>query len=293
MIRYPGGGGATGNMPGPRGSNSPSAPALPPGVEVDIPPGTVTAPSGPAPGSVTAQQAARGKRPSYLKWPVSYRPPVWGTADRQEQQIPGLPLIYRIQDAGDMREAYWSDPESRAIIQAAARVYYRAYSNYNDQWAEKFWQEKILNASLNEGAPPPWQALQQIFSGEDTAKDPGGGPGSSSYGSYGGGGGYGGGSGSSSVALTDPSSARGLLMQTMRSLLGRNPDESEYKQFLEALNEAERSNPRTVEMEGDTAVQAGGIDPSMVAMEYVEGLEEFDSAEGQRVFDGFMQVLGA
>jgi len=119
--------------------------------------------------------------------------------------------------------------------------------------------------------------------------DPFGGSGSRSYG----GGGYGGGGGSSSVSLTDPTSARGLLMQVMRSMLGRRPDEEEYKTFLEALNEAERANPRTVEMEGSTAVQAGGLDPSMIAMEYVEGLEEFDSAEGQRTFDAFMQVLGS
>jgi hypothetical protein len=106
-------------------------------------------------------------------------------------------------------------------------------------------------------------------------------------------GGGGGGGGSSSVVLTDPTSARGLLMQTMQGVLGRDPDEGEYKAFLEALNEAERANPRTVEMEGNTAVQSGGIDPSMIAMEYVEGMEEFSSAEGQRVFAEFMKVLGA
>jgi hypothetical protein len=113
-----------------------------------------------------------------------------------------------------------------------------------------------------------------------------------SYGGYGYGGGGGGGS-SSSVVLTNPTSARGLLMQTMQSVLGRDPDEGEYKAFLEALNEAERANPRTVEMEGNTAVQSGGVDPGMIAMEYVEGAEEFSSAEGQRVFAEFMKVLGA
>lgn len=117
------------------------------------------------------------------------------------------------------------------------------------------------------------------------------GPGGGGYRSYGGGGG--GGGSTQSVSLTDPSSARGLLMQTMRGLLGRDPDSDEYTQFLQALNEAERANPRKVTMEGSTAVQSGGIDPSMVAMEYVEGLEEFESAEGQRAFSAFMEVLGA
>lgn len=229
-----------------------------------------------------------------LTYRTGYRPPInYGlTADRQEQQISTLPLIYRIQDAGDLREAYWGDPESRAIIQAAARVYYRDYSNYNDQWAEKWWQEDIMGAALNPGSPPPWQMLQGIFGGEVKAS---GGDVTASGGGYSGGGygggGYGGGGGQ--VSLTDPTSARGLLMQTMQGVLGRNPTEQEYSQFVKALGQAEMGAPRTVGFEGDLAVQSGGVDPGMVAMEYVQGLDEFESAEGQRAFGAFMQVLGA
>jgi hypothetical protein len=82
-------------------------------------------------------------------------------------------------------------------------------------------------------------------------------------------------------------------MQTMQGVLGRNPTDQEYRQFIKALGQAEMGAPRTVDIEGDLAVQSGGIDPGMVAMEYVEGLEEFDSAAGQRTLDAFMQVLGA
>lgn len=116
---------------------------------------------------------------------------------------------------------------------------------------------------------------------------------SSSGGYPSGGGGFGGGGGGGSVSLTNPTSARGLLMQTMQGVLGRNPSEQEYKQFIKALTQAEMGAPRTVDFEGDLAVQSGGVDPGMVAMEYVEGLEEFDSAAGQRTLDAFMQVLGA
>lgn len=126
----------------------------------------------------------------------------------------------------------------------------------------------------------------QGFSGTVDTSSPGG------Y-SSGGGGGYGGGGGGGSVSLTNPTSARGLLMQTMQGVLGRNPSEQEYKQFIKALTQAEMGAPRTVDFEGDLAVQSGGVDPGMVAMEYVEGLEEFDSAAGQRTLDAFMQVLGA
>jgi len=136
-----------------------------------------------------------------------------------------------------------------------------------------------LAASL--GVPPP-------------GGDASGALGTSSGGGYGGGGGGGGGGASmGSVSLTDPTSARGLLLQTMQGVLGRNPTDKEYNQFIKALNQAEMNAPRTVTVEGDVAVQSGGVDPGMVAMEYVEGLEEFDSAAGQRTLDAFMQVLGA
>jgi hypothetical protein len=110
-----------------------------------------------------------------------------------------------------------------------------------------------------------------------------------------GGGGYsgGGGGGGGSVALTNPSSARGLLMQTMQGALGRIPTDAEYRLFIKTLNEAEMDAPRTVDVEGDLAVQSGGVDPGVVAMDFVEGLPEFNSAAGQRTFDSFMQVLGA
>lgn len=129
----------------------------------------------------------------------------------------------------------------------------------------------------------------------DTEPGDGSSSGSGSYGGSGGGGGYGGGGGGGggSVSLTNPTTARGLLMQTMQGVLGRNPSEQEYKQFIKALTQAEMGAPRTVDFEGDLAVQSGGVDPGMVAMEYVEGLEEFDSAAGQRTLDAFMQVLGA
>lgn len=229
-----------------------------------------------------------------LSLPITYRPPVsmWRTADRQEQEVSTLPLLYRIQDAGDLREAYWGDPESRAIIQAAARIYYRAYSNYNDQWAEKWWQEDIMGAAQNPGATPPWEMLQQIFTGEATAdSEPGGGSGSSSGGYSGGGGGYGGGGGGGSVSLTNPTSARGLLMQTMQSALGRNPSQQEYKQFLKILNEAEMANPQTATVEGGVVVGSGGIDPGVLALEFAQDQEDFAERQGDQYFQLFMRSL--
>lgn len=231
--------------------------------------------------------------PAYLRYPVTYRPPAYGTADRQEQQISAMPLVYRAQTSGDLREAYWSDPGSRAIIQAAARVYYRDYPNFNDQWAEGLWQKDILGASLNPGSPPAWQALQMIFSGQVTASsDPDGSSSSSSYG--GGGGGYSGGGsggGGGQVSLTNPASARGLLMQTMQSVLGRDPTGNEVKTFLATLNETEMANPQTVSVEGDTVVGKGGTDPGLLAMEFAQDATDYKERQGDMYYQTFMRAL--
>lgn len=163
------------------------------------------------------------------------------------------------------------------------------------------WEEAVAASALaskrGEYVTPYAILRSRYFEGDAAAgaSDSPRGSGSSGYsggGGYGGGG-YGGGGGGGSVSLTNPTSARGLLMQTMQGVLGRNPTEQEYNQFIKALTQAEMGAPRTVDVEGDLAVQSGGVDPGMVAMEYVQGLEEFDSAEGQRAFGAFMQVLGA
>jgi hypothetical protein len=231
-----------------------------------------------------------------LTYPTGYRPPInyGATADRMQDQINTLPLIYKIQNAGDLREAYWGDPESRAVIQAAARVYYRDYSNYNDQWAEKFWQEDIMGAALNPGSPPPWQMLQSIFAGETKASggDTPGGASYSSGGGYGYGGGGGGGASMGSVSLTDPTSARGLLLQTMQGVLGRNPTSKEYKDFLDTLNRVEMENPRTVSIEGDVAVQSGGTDPAAIAMDFAENRPDARRVEMRRATDLLLTAMG-
>lgn len=247
--------------------------------------------------SATSSTTSSGVRYD-LTYPTGYRPPInYGlSADRQEQQISTLPLIYRIQNAGDLREAYWGDPESRAIIQAAARVYYRDYSNYNDQWAEKFWQEDIMGAALNPGAAPPWQMLQGIFGGEVKASG-GDSPGGASYssGGYSGGGGYGGGGGGGSTSqridLASPSQAQALLTQFMQSSMGRNPRANEVKKFLELLQGYQTNNPTVVSASGNTVTQSGGIDPGMVAQEFVETLPDYTEAQADRYYRTFMSAL--
>jgi hypothetical protein len=193
---------------------------------------------------------------------------------------------------GEALWAYRNDPVANSYIVSAAREHYRGNPNFIDQWAQNFWID-VVNIAASTGNNPA-TVLDLINSGELSLNEDSSSP-SSSYGGYGsyGSGGYGGGGGGGSVSLTDPTSARGLLLQTMQGVLGRNPSDKEYNQFIKALNQAEMNAPRTVTVEGDVAVQSGGVDPGMIAMEYVEGLEEFESAAGQRTLDAFMQVLGA
>lgn len=225
--------------------------------------------------------------------PIAYRPPVnsWLSADRQETQVRGLPGIYRATNVGEAMSLYWSDPTSRQLIINAARIHYAGNPNFVDQWAEGFWSD-IVNQANSYGAPAPWETLQMILSGQGASSDgPGGSSGQGGY-SGGGGGGYSsGGGGGGQVRLTDPTSARGLLMQTMQGVLGRNPTEREYKQFLATLNESEMANPQTVSVEGNNAVYSGGIDPSVLAMEFAQDAEDYRERQGDMYFQTFMRSL--
>lgn len=209
-----------------------------------------------------------------------------GTALRE------LPKIFTAATVGDARDAYWSDPISRSLIEQAAAIHYRGNPNFSPQWAEGFWND-LVNTSISPGAKSPWEMLEGILSGRmgATGEDDGTSGGAGSYYSGGGGGGYGGGSGGGSVSLTNPTSARGLLMQTMQSVLGRNPTNDEYKTFLQVLNEAEMANPNTATFEGGVAVGSGGVDPGVLALEFAQDQEDFTERQGDRYFRTFMQAL--
>lgn len=116
---------------------------------------------------------------------------------------------------------------------------------------------------------------------------------SGGYSGYGGGSyGGGGGGGSATVQLTNPTSARGLLMQTMQSVLGRSPTDREYREFLATLNEYETSSPKTVTVDGDTATYEGGVDPSVIAMDFTKNAEDYKSSQARGYFNTMMQALG-
>jgi len=80
-------------------------------------------------------------------------------------------------------------------------------------------------------------------------------------------------------------------MQTMQGVLGRNPTTREYRDFLDTLNQTEMANPRTVSFEGDVAVQSGGVDPSVLALEFAQGAEDYKATQANKFYNAFMGAL--
>ena len=158
-----------------------------------------------------------------------------------------------------------------------------------DSWVRGFWEKSIGSAAELGGTATALQAMYtKVLADEQSGPGGGGGGG---YSSYGGGGYGGGGGGGGSVSLTDPTSARGLLMQTMQGVLGRNPTTREYRDFLDTLNQTEMANPRTVSFEGDVAVQSGGVDPSVLALEFAQGAEDYKATQANKFYNAFMGAL--
>jgi hypothetical protein len=123
---------------------------------------------------------------------------------------------------------------------------------------------------------------------------PGGRPSADDTSSSSGGGGYGGGGGGGggrSVSLASPSQAQALLTQFMQNSLGRDPDSKEVRDFVSLLQDYQMNNPNTVSFEGGNVVQSGGIDPGLVAQEFVEDVPGYTEAQSDKYYRTFMSAL--
>jgi len=146
-------------------------------------------------------------------------------------------------------------------------------------------QEILAEIAYNLGMPP---SEGRDGSGPAASAGPTYSP--SGGGSYGGGGSGGGGGGQ--VSLTNPTSARTLLLQTMQGVLGRNPTNREYKGFLDTLTQTEMANPQTVDVQGDVVVQSGGTDPGSLALEFAQSADDYKSTQANKFYNAFMGALG-
>lgn len=272
----------------------PSTTPLPPGVKVTTPSGKVVTGSSSDSSSTTDTSGKKTRYDNTI--PVAYRPPVYGTADRQEYQVQQYvkyaPKIYTAQTVGDLWNAYNSDPASRSFVEAAARAHFgnaANYSSFNDSWIQN-WFGSVVNSATAEGSQPAWMILQNTLAGNDpTSSSSSRSSGSGSYG----GGGYsgGGGGGGGQVSLASPSQAQGLLTQFMQSTVGRDPKPDEVRKFVELLQGYQSNNPSTVTINGNNVVQSGGVDPNVVAQEFVQTLPDYTESQADKYYRAFMGAL--
>jgi len=167
-------------------------------------------------------------------------------------------------------EAYDDDmtvpPGLRAILDSIAETIHPL------KQGRSLWEEAVAASALASQRGDyvtPYAVLKERYLSPSGMPQSDGADGPGSYssggGSYGGGG-YGGGGGGGSVSLTNPTSARGLLMQTMQSV-------------------------NTASFEGGTTVGSGGVDPGVLALEFAQDQEDYTERQGDNYFRTFMQAL--
>lgn len=220
----------------------------------------------------------------------------YSSADAYSQNDPNSPYtgawnygMDKTSAAAAYGDDYFVSPGMRAWLDAVA------YSIHPLKKGEGLWTDATAASALSAQRgefKTPYQIIQDLYGGSQIDLS-GGGSGSPGYTSGGGGGYSGGGSGGGGgqVSLTNPASARGLLMQTMQSVLGRDPTGNEVKTFLATLNETEMANPQTVSVEGDTVVGKGGTDPGLLAMEFAQDATDYKERQGDMYYQTFMRAL--
>ena len=165
-----------------------------------------------------------------------------------------------------------SDEEQAKVISLVERYY--AGMPWTFSWIDKRWRDAVKRANtrlmLYGEKIQPFEVFDRMIAAErsrdDARRSSGGGRG------YGGGG-YGGGGGSATIRLTSPTDARVILNQAMTQYLGRQASAEEIDKFVKALNAQERANPVTTLFDGDTAVQAGGLNPSTFAEDFARSMD--------------------
>jgi len=216
----------------------------------------------------------------------------YSAADAYSQNNPNSPYtgswnygMQKTQAEVAYQDDYFVTPGMRAWLDAVAHDIHPSSNG------EGLWKDAVaasIAASQRGEYVTPYDLIQQRYGGYrigvDTASSGGG------YSSYGGGS-YGGGGGSSSVSLASPSQAQALLTQYMQSTVGRDPKANEVRAFVELLQDYQMNNPSTVSMDGSTVVQSGGIDPNIVAKDYVETLPDYEEAQADKYYRTFMSAL--
>ena len=300
---YAGGGQPPSDYRGPEVSNRP--PSQGSGRQLDI-----------ASGVRTVIGGASGGRPPFGS-DKEWSPPTGGPSSVPGVTMSAMPQFsgtYGSQRMGSSTDRFEAFPYGRVTIskEEAELMYDRLSPAYQD-WLNQLAKTPGIGAPTSTGRAmwgrfveqsvflqeqglfmSPQQMAQQIAMQRGIGMDLGdpASYGLTSGGSRGYGGGYGGGSSTQqTIDLTSPQQARGLLMQTIQGVLGRNPTDVEYDDFVKILNETQTANPQVVSAAGGTVTRSGGVDAGLVALDYAQSRDDYENRQVSGYYDMFMNAL--
>jgi hypothetical protein len=232
----------------------------------------------------------------------------WGTTGPDPRvplylRNPGGPKYENARDA-KLRYAFLTNSEYNRLAKTMDKHY--GPGRWKDDWVRNFWGRSV---DVAEYALRSQGMLMTPFDAFDNLLSQTGGR----YGSGGGGGGGRGGGGGTRtsidrqefVDLTNPMGARAFLEGAMQDYLGRRPDSAEYKNFLTALNSAERASPQVTTSRGTTSVsgstqvssssaeRSGGVVPQQFAREFARAQEgAAETSVSTTGINAFLELLG-
>ena len=193
--------------------------------------------------------------------------------------------IYSVDDA----IAAWnflSPEQTKRLNKLTDRTYGYEGASVNQTLTRALWSDAVNAASMAQKFgmsedTTPWDFLEKYAS--TAARSTGGGTGGA--GAYTG--------PVTTVRLTDPDTAMGLIDQSLQGALGRSASQSEKRRFMEALKAYEMENPTVTTGDQTGTVTTGGANAQQFAQRYglaQEGAAEYKAAT--TFLDAFMGALG-
>lgn len=259
--------------------------------------------------NLQAKQAQLRDSSSPSAGPAQSPPPEWKAAAFGPQRYSAPAELTGFVDTSNLASinrmsnpfsGFWTKPAANRdeAVNEFYTVYYGGSPQVRaalDQIADRqrstpkgIWEDMVYLSEMrsNEGVfMTPMDILYETYMNFGIGADD-----SSGGGSYGGG--YGGGSSTQrTIDLTSPQQARGLLMQTIQGVLGRNPTDTEYDEFVKILNETQTANPSVVSAAGDTVTRTGGVDAGLVALDYAESRDDYEDVQANQYYNMFLDVL--